>query len=66
VWSYSSFPLELKTFRLTLVERDGEPDSSSVVVPTVRFGSGTRFVGGWPVTTSGETSLSTLRCCGVP
>jgi hypothetical protein len=30
----------LKTFRLTLVERDGEPDSSSTVVPTVRFGSG--------------------------
>ena len=30
------------------------------------FGSATRFVGIEPVTSSGATSLSTFRCCGVP
>ena len=29
VWSYSSFPSELKTRRRTLVEREGDPDSST-------------------------------------
>ena len=54
------------TRRRTLVVRAGSPESSTTRSPEASVGSGTAFTGGFPTSTSGETSLTTRRCSGVP